>query len=228
MPRSARSTETVEVAVKEPRQTLVDTVYLFIRQQLNLGKWRPGDRILDYQIAEDFQCTRMPVRQAMLRLVNEGFLEGTSRGFRVPVLTDAQIRDVFEARRILEPAAAAMVARAGDAQLAEQLNNAIEIAKTAIVALDSDIMFTANAAFRRAWLSQVQNKRVLELIENLADHANQVRFSNVRDVANFGVTVVELKKLAAALTSGCAETAQQAVYQFLVISEEFYFKRRDG
>jgi len=76
-------------------ETLVDTIYRDTRKRLNAGDWHPGDRLLDYELAERFGCTRMPVRQALLRLVNEGLLNSTTRGFQVPVLTDAMVRDIF-------------------------------------------------------------------------------------------------------------------------------------
>ena len=58
-------------------------------------------------MAEEFDCTRMPVRQALLRLVSEGYLIGTTRGFVTPTLTNDDIHEIFEVRRLLEPSAAA-------------------------------------------------------------------------------------------------------------------------
>lgn len=206
--------------------TLVEIVYADIRRRLNLGEWRPGDRLLDYAIADEFACTRMPVRQALLRLVNDGLLITSSRGFRVPVLNAQQIREVFQLRRILEPAAAAIVARnAEPVALGQQLGLAIDIAKVAIVNLDSDIMFSSNAAFRRAWLQCVGNERLVRMIALSADHANQVRFSNTRDVSSYGYTLSELKKLASALTGGDAAIAEQTMFDFLLLAETAYFER---
>ncbi len=169
----------------------------------------------------------MPVRQALLRLVNDDLLATSSRGFRVPVLDAGQIREVFQLRRILEPAAAAIVARTADPEgLSQQLGLAINIAKVAIVNLDSDIMFSANAAFRRAWLQCVGNDRLVRMIALSADHANQVRFSNTQDVSSYGYTLAELKKLAAALTSRHAGLAEQAMFDFLLAAEQAYFYRQ--
>ena len=99
--------------VKLPRRTalkqttLSESVYAEIRSRLQRGEIGPNDRVLDYEVAEEFDCTRMPVRQAPLRLVSEGYLIGTTRGFVTPTLTNDDIHEIFEVRRLLEPAARA-------------------------------------------------------------------------------------------------------------------------
>lgn len=107
--------------VKLPRRTalkqttLSETVYQEIRARLQRGEVGPNDRILDYEVADEFGCTRMPVRQALLRLVSDGYLVGTTRGFVVPTLTSDDVHELFELRRLLEPSAAAgTVATLGD------------------------------------------------------------------------------------------------------------------
>lgn len=208
-------------------ETLVDTIYRDTRDRLNAGEWRPGDRLLDYEVAERFGCTRMPVRQALLRLVNEGLLNGTTRGFQVPVLTDAMVRDVFELRRILEPSAAALAVSVADrTQLRAALSKAIDLAKVAMVHKDSALMFNANASFRRAWLQCVHNERLLDAIAMSADHANQVRFANTSDTNGYENTVQALEKLGDALTSGEPERARTVMQDFLRAAEAAYFVRR--
>ncbi|MEM5330416.1 GntR family transcriptional regulator [Paraburkholderia sp. JHI2823] len=208
-------------------ETLVDTIYRDTRHRLNQGEWRPGDRLLDYEIGERFGCTRMPVRQALLRLVNEGLLNGTSRGFQVPVMTDAMIRDVFEVRRILEPAAAALVASSANPDLLRAaLSKAVDLAKVAMAHDDPVLMFGAHASFRHAWMQCVRNERLVNAIAMSADHANQVRFENTRDVASYPEVVTYLEKLSDALTSGDPEQARRAMNDFLLLAEETYFRRR--
>jgi len=208
-------------------ETLVDTIYRDTRKRLNAGDWHPGDRLLDYELAERFGCTRMPVRQALLRLVNEGLLNSTTRGFQVPVLTDAMVRDIFELRRILEPAAAALAVNIADRdQLHAGLSKAIDLAKVAMVHKDAALMFSANASFRQAWLQCVHNERLLDAIAMSADHANQVRFANTSDTDNYQATVEALEKLGKALTSGDPEYARTEMVGFLKLAEASYCLRR--
>ncbi|MCK4683295.1 GntR family transcriptional regulator, partial [Candidatus Bipolaricaulota bacterium] len=46
-----------------------------IKEKIGDGKFRPGDRIpTEYELCEQFEISRAPVRQALLELVNEGVL----------------------------------------------------------------------------------------------------------------------------------------------------------
>jgi hypothetical protein len=54
--------------------------------------------------------SRMPAREALLRLTNERYLVGTTRGFVTPRLSLEDIRDIFAVRLLLEPRAAANAA----------------------------------------------------------------------------------------------------------------------
>ena len=65
---------------KQPRRTplkaytLSETIFHEVRNRLQRGEIGADDRILDYEIAQEYNCTRMPVRQALLRLASEGYL----------------------------------------------------------------------------------------------------------------------------------------------------------
>ncbi|WP_353038913.1 GntR family transcriptional regulator [Mesorhizobium sp. M1300] len=47
----------------------------------------PGQKLVDVDIAARLGISRMPVRDALMQLVHEGYLVGTTRGFTLPTLT---------------------------------------------------------------------------------------------------------------------------------------------
>jgi DNA-binding GntR family transcriptional regulator len=166
---------------KQPRRTalrqttLMDSVYQEILARLQTGQIGPEDRVLDYEVAQEFECTRMPVRQALLRLVNEGYLVGTTRGFVTPALTAEDVREIFEVRRLLEPGAAASAALfLTDGQLAG-LGAAYRKCRRSCQKRDIAMMMDANVEFRGVWLEAVQNVRLKGMILRFADHTRQVR-----------------------------------------------------
>jgi DNA-binding GntR family transcriptional regulator len=166
---------------KQPRRTalrqttLMDSVYQEILARLQTGQIGPEDRVLDYEVAQEFECTRMPVRQALLRLVNEGYLVGTTRGFVTPALTAEDVREIFEVRRLLEPGAAASAALfLTDGQLAG-LGAAYRKCRRSCQKRDIAMMMDANVEFRGGWLEAVQNVRLKGMILRFADHTRQVR-----------------------------------------------------
>ncbi len=90
-----------------PRESLSTRAYDELRERLRRGQVAPDDRLVDTEIARELVVSRMPVREALLQLVAEGYLVSTARGYRVPTLTRQDVTEIFEVRRLLEPRAAA-------------------------------------------------------------------------------------------------------------------------
>lgn len=91
--------------------SLTDLVYERLRRGLIVGAWEPGDRISAREISRRMEVSLTPVREAMLRLANEGALELTeTRTFRAPELNKAEYEEVLRIRLALEPMAAGLAA----------------------------------------------------------------------------------------------------------------------
>src|SRR5215213_1180333 len=106
--------------------SLRERIYTDLRVRLQRCEFGPDDRLVDVDVASTYGTSRMPVREALLQLVNEGYLVGTTRGFMVPVLTQDDVRDIFEVRKLLEPRAAAHAARDLDSPAEAALAKALE------------------------------------------------------------------------------------------------------
>jgi DNA-binding GntR family transcriptional regulator len=82
---------------------------------------RPGERLAELDLAKRLKVSRTPIREALNRLVTEGFLTFTpNRGFQCRPLDAKEIFDLYEVRRSLEATAASLaVERASDEELDE-------------------------------------------------------------------------------------------------------------
>jgi DNA-binding GntR family transcriptional regulator len=75
-----------------------------LRKQILAGDLMPGDRIRQEEIAEEFEASRIPVREALLILVNDGLVETVANsGAWVSSLTMAECIEQYEIRERLEP-----------------------------------------------------------------------------------------------------------------------------
>lgn len=78
-----------------------------LREAILQGRLKPGERILQQELAEHFGVSRQPVRDALSALKSEGLItELMGRGTVVRVFTDADIRENYYLRRVLESEAA--------------------------------------------------------------------------------------------------------------------------
>src|SRR5271154_4432436 len=92
------------------RESRGSATYLEILGRLQRGQVGAHERLVDTSLAVELNVSRMPVREALLRLVHEGYLVGTPRGFMLPQLSVRDIAEIFEVRKLLEPRAAAAAA----------------------------------------------------------------------------------------------------------------------
>ncbi len=208
------------------RDSLSDRIYLELRKRLQRGGLAPEDRLVDLEVAADYGTSRMPAREALLRLVNEGYLVGTSRGFVRPHLSLDDIRDIFEVRRLLEPRAAASAARDLSPADGARLDAAIVEARAAAAGDDIERMMLANIAFRGAWLGAVRNRRLADTIARFVDHAQTVRLGTLADPKTRSVVSHGLEGLHAAFRARDPQAAFDHMTEFMAAAEQAFFSVR--
>jgi len=205
---------------------LSDRIYVELRQRLQRAMLGPDERLLDLEVAAAYGTSRMPARDALLRLANEGYLIGTTRGFIAPTLSLDDVREIFEVRRMLEPAAIASVAKQIDAAAVAELGAALQRARQASLDNDGEEMTLANRAFRDCWLSRVNNKRLAATIARFVDHVQTVRINTLGSAATRQVVVNGMERLHEALVNRDNVQARQRMVEFMTAAERAYFSFR--
>ncbi|MDB5363268.1 MAG: transcriptional regulator [Rhodospirillales bacterium] len=102
----------LELETLEGGLPLGEAVFRSLRQALQAGRYRPGDRLREEEIARELKVSRTPVREAFGRLQAKGFVEpGGAKGLIVRRLDMAEILELYAMREILEGAAARLAAQ---------------------------------------------------------------------------------------------------------------------
>ena len=80
-----------------------EEAYQYLQQEIRLGRYAPGQRLVPEAIAGEIGPSRMPVRGALRRLASEGLVEiRANRGAVVRGLNRQEMLEVFEMRSVLE------------------------------------------------------------------------------------------------------------------------------
>ena len=80
----------------------VDT-YGMIKDMILAGQIKPGTRLSDQGLARDLGVSRTPVRHALSRLAQDGFLDDSrTKGYHVADLDAKQVSDLYALREVLE------------------------------------------------------------------------------------------------------------------------------
>src|ERR1700728_299391 len=84
------------------RGQLSDEVAGYVRELIMSGNLRPGEFVRQERIADELELSATPVREGLLLLRGEGFLElKPRRGFVVAPLSASDVRDLFTAQALL-------------------------------------------------------------------------------------------------------------------------------
>lgn len=85
--------------------------YSMILEAIDVGNYRPGDRLVESELAERFGVSRTPIREALQRLETQSLLERDGRSLIVASLDHNQMAELYVVRSELEGLAASLAAR---------------------------------------------------------------------------------------------------------------------
>jgi DNA-binding GntR family transcriptional regulator len=149
-------------------KSLREQVYDHLRQLLNRGELRPGAFLNLEALEARLGVSRTPLRDALLQLESEGFVEILPRrGVRVRALAREDVRHLYEIIGALEGAALlAAFPRLGRGETAalRRLNREM---KEAVEAGDFDRYYERNLAFHDVFLDRCDNERLVRLVRTL-------------------------------------------------------------
>src|SRR6056297_2831630 len=85
--------------------------YTSILEAIDVGVYRPGDRLVESDLAERFGMSRTPIREALQRLETQSLLTRDGRSLIVASLDHNQLAELYVVRTELEGLAARLAAR---------------------------------------------------------------------------------------------------------------------
>ena len=149
---SSEDTRSASGPRRGPRRTqLSDEAANHVRQLIMGGQLRPGEFIRQERIAEELEMSATPVREGLLALRGEGFVELRPRkGYVVAPLSPDDIRDLFTAQAILAGELAARAAqKMSQAAVERLLGFQRQLKEAAERTIDVRYLENVNHAFHR-------------------------------------------------------------------------------
>ena len=197
---------------------LADQVYKTLREYLGGHVIVPGQRLQEAALALQLGVSRTPVREALARLESDGLVAAEGRSFIVPVLSDADVDEIYELRGLLEPAALAQVAESADPGTLARIAEALRAAEAANAKGDAEAFIEANARFHAAWPDLVTNRRLLRAIALNAGHIRYLRVLTLNNVAARKAALAGMKNILAALRKRDGERARRVMHEHLGVA----------
>ncbi len=150
----------------------MDTITTELRDDILSGQFAPGDRLLEIQLAEQYNCGRAAVRSALVALTTEGLVEREeNRGATVRRISITEAIQITQARSVLESLIAAQAAREATNEDHAELRVIIEQMRTAVGNDEGNDYSKLNALLHRRLREMSGHEIAAELVANLRNRA---------------------------------------------------------
>jgi DNA-binding GntR family transcriptional regulator len=187
-----------------------------LRGELLSGVLAPGSPLRDTEIAQRAGVSRGTAREALAELAREGLVVQTlHRGVRVASPSEADVADVYGARRVLEGAGLAALLRSRPRGL-EPLAAAVERMARARTVADG---VEADAAFHIALVAATGVERLRESAERALRELRLVLCAADRATANLAAAAVEHRELLRTIAEAPPRAAREALAAHLAHGE---------
>jgi DNA-binding GntR family transcriptional regulator len=197
--------------------SLHDQVAERLRALIFDGHLAPADWIDENALAEQWQISRTPLREALKVLAAEGLVELVPRrGCRVVAIDDTDANELFPIMALLEGRCAfAATERANDEQRRELARLHDELERTA-AALDVDGYYKANHAFHSLVQTLANNRWLDRVTADLRKFVRLLRGRQLMLPGRIEASINEHRVLIKAMLAGDAAEAERAMNAHLL------------
>jgi DNA-binding GntR family transcriptional regulator len=164
----------------QERNLMPDRITQLLWDSILEGRIRPGTRLVERQLAKQLGISRVPVREALIQLEQDGLIVSRSDGRYVIELSEQDIGKLYQVRRVLEGLAVELAAQNTSPERAGALLNKLQGMREAVVREDRSAYVSNDIVLHRLIWGQANNPYLLELLRTLtgpifmfvADNAN--------------------------------------------------------
>jgi DNA-binding GntR family transcriptional regulator len=148
---------------------------LAIKERILSDHLRAGEPVVADALARELQLSRTPIREALLQLAQEGFLEIRPRmGTFVAPLDVRRIHEMYQVRKVLEGAAARQAADFADPVALASLERELRELRTE-TSEDLHRLSECGDRLHRLIVDSCENQVLADLIRSLQDHFRRFR-----------------------------------------------------
>jgi DNA-binding GntR family transcriptional regulator len=156
--------------------SLKDQAYLAIKRAILTLQLKPGEALVETDLAQQLGISKTPVRTALHELEREGLVTKVLyKGTYVREVTLRDVREIFQLRAVLEGLAARLATPLFEESDLVHARQLLERMKSALEMGDRPLASQYGAQFHYLILQQADNERLQLIWHNLDDHTQRFR-----------------------------------------------------
>ena len=163
------------------RRPLRDEAYLSLRRAILSGDFKPGERLVEREVANKLDLSRSPVREAFRRLEQEGLVSVNRQGLFVQGVAPAEVEELYLIRQHLESLVARLAARNYRAEYQPRLEEVFFAMTTAGESGDQERIVAEGARFHSLLAEIAGNHRLAKLTASIVEEIDRFRRLNLAE-----------------------------------------------
>lgn len=201
------------------------TPYERIRAAIRSGQLQPGSRVTETNLAEWLGVSRTPIREAILRLEQEGlFTYAPRQGLTVAELNYEAVVELYAMREVLEGTAASLAARhASDAEI-DMLNEVLE-EERGLGDDDAAQAAATNRQFHQILYYAAHNRFLQKSLDALSDAMMLLGPTTLAAPERHRTALDEHARIVAAISARDSDTAETAARAHIRAAQRYRLKQ---
>ncbi len=186
-------------------------IYALLRQDIVTLRLRPGERLSENELALRFGTSRAPVREALIRLVDDGLID--VRPQRGSFVSRISLKAMERARFVREALEVAIVRRAAKLGLSDAMRSQLEaaIASQAEARGDPERFTQLDDYFHRSFAQGASLDSVWAIIEREKVQFDRVRFLSLPEITPVDLLIEQHRAILKAVLSRQPVAAEEAI-----------------
>ncbi len=179
---------------------LRDVVFQTLREAILKGELKPGERLMELQLASKLGVSRTPIREAIRMLEQEGLAITIPRkGAEVAKMTEKNMEDVLQIREALDDLAVQTACDKMTEQQLMELTLAKKNFENAIQAGDLKKIAESDVQFHDVIYEATDNPKLVAMLNNLREQIYRYRVEYLKEKENYPMLIKEHEAILNAL-----------------------------
>ncbi|KUK14493.1 MAG: GntR family transcriptional regulator [Synergistetes bacterium] len=207
----------MDLLIPEKRNSSArDHVYETLKKNIILLRLEPGQAVTEMEIAELLSVSRTPVREAFVRLSQEGLLETyPQRGTVVSLIDLERVDEARFMRRTLEKAVMKIACNHFPQELSFELRSNLALQEVCLQEKNFLRLFELDEEFHRVIYRGCKKERIWELISQINADFKRIRVLKLSSGIGVGEVVEQHKRIAEAIFSNDDKHIEKLIEEHL-------------
>lgn len=193
---------------------LRDVVFNTLREAILKGELKPGERLMELQLAAKLGVSRTPIREAIRMLEQEGLAVTIPRkGAEVAKMTEKDMEDVLQIREALDELAAKIACEQITEEQLNDLVNAMHEFEATTQTGNLKRIAEMDVKFHDIIYQSTGNPKLVNMLNNLREQMYRYRVEYLKDEKNYPTLLKEHKEIVEGMIAKNKEKVSEVMHQ---------------